>query len=200
MANHPQTLWWAGVLQEDMSSRRCWLSLFGHPQQTRFALKRRLSSPLFHPIGLPGVFHLQWKRHSPPEGPEEVRASCQLSHCRRACKSGLGVLLVAVWVQVVHGPHWTFCVQGHNMTNAHEMQPNAVTWGIFPGREIVQPTVVDPVSFMYWKVCSFRSLWWSYQPCHFTCGLLEHRSLSGAVSVWLNQNHLTQMNQEGYEV
>lgn len=32
------------------------------------------------------------------------------------------------------------------------MQPNAVTWGIFPGREIVQPTVVDPVSFMFWKV------------------------------------------------
>lgn len=36
------------------------------------------------------------------------------------------------------------------------MQPNAVTWGIFPGREIVQPTVVDPVSFMYWKVRSTR--------------------------------------------
>lgn len=32
------------------------------------------------------------------------------------------------------------------------MKPNAVTWGIFPGREIVQPTVVDPVSFIYWKV------------------------------------------------
>lgn len=45
-----------------------------------------------------------------------------------------------------------FCLQGRNLTNAHEMQPNAVTWGIFPGREIVQPTVVDPVSFMYWKV------------------------------------------------
>lgn len=44
------------------------------------------------------------------------------------------------------------CVQGRNLTNAPDMQPNAVTWGIFPGREIVQPTVVDPVSFMYWKV------------------------------------------------
>lgn len=43
-------------------------------------------------------------------------------------------------------------MQGHNLTNAPEMQPNAVTWGIFAGREIVQPTVVDPVSFMYWKV------------------------------------------------
>ncbi len=44
------------------------------------------------------------------------------------------------------------CVQGRNLTNAPDMQPNAVTWGIFPGREIVQPTVADPVSFMYWKV------------------------------------------------
>ena len=42
--------------------------------------------------------------------------------------------------------------QGDNITNAPELQPNAVTWGIFPGREIIQPTVVDPVSFMFWKV------------------------------------------------
>ncbi|XP_047228612.1 methylenetetrahydrofolate reductase isoform X2 [Girardinichthys multiradiatus] len=49
-------------------------------------------------------------------------------------------------------------VHGRNMTNAHEMQPNAVTWGIFAGREIVQPTVVDPVSFMYWKDEAF-ALW-----------------------------------------
>nr|XP_028597377.1 methylenetetrahydrofolate reductase-like isoform X1 [Podarcis muralis] len=47
---------------------------------------------------------------------------------------------------------------GENITNAHEMQPNAVTWGIFPGREIIQPTVVDPVSFMYWKDEAF-ALW-----------------------------------------
>ncbi|XP_077787142.1 methylenetetrahydrofolate reductase (NADPH)-like [Podarcis muralis] len=49
-------------------------------------------------------------------------------------------------------------VKGENITNAHEMQPNAVTWGIFPGREIIQPTVVDPVSFMYWKDEAF-ALW-----------------------------------------
>lgn len=52
--------------------------------------------------------------------------------------------------------YWLICIhlQGQNTTNAHDMQPNAVTWGIFPGREIVQPTVVDPVSFLYWKVRS----------------------------------------------
>lgn len=37
-------------------------------------------------------------------------------------------------------------------TNCHEHQPIAVTWGIFPGKEIVQPTVVDPVAFKSWKV------------------------------------------------
>nr|XP_057906566.1 methylenetetrahydrofolate reductase isoform X1 [Doryrhamphus excisus] len=49
-------------------------------------------------------------------------------------------------------------VHGHNLTNAPDMQPNAVTWGIFPGREIVQPTIVDPVSFMFWKDEAF-ALW-----------------------------------------
>ncbi|XP_055275553.1 methylenetetrahydrofolate reductase (NADPH) isoform X1 [Moschus berezovskii] len=49
-------------------------------------------------------------------------------------------------------------VKGENITNAPELQPNAVTWGIFPGREIIQPTVVDPVSFMFWKDEAF-ALW-----------------------------------------
>ncbi|XP_036901110.1 methylenetetrahydrofolate reductase isoform X2 [Sturnira hondurensis] len=49
-------------------------------------------------------------------------------------------------------------VQGENITNAPELRPNAVTWGIFPGREIIQPTVVDPVSFMFWKDEAF-ALW-----------------------------------------
>ncbi|KAG8505582.1 Methylenetetrahydrofolate reductase, partial [Galemys pyrenaicus] len=49
-------------------------------------------------------------------------------------------------------------VKGENLTNAPELQPNAVTWGIFPGREIIQPTVVDPVSFMFWKDEAF-ALW-----------------------------------------
>ncbi|XP_027514042.1 methylenetetrahydrofolate reductase isoform X3 [Corapipo altera] len=49
-------------------------------------------------------------------------------------------------------------VKGQNITNAPDLQPNAVTWGIFPGREIIQPTVVDPVSFLYWKDEAF-ALW-----------------------------------------
>ena len=37
-------------------------------------------------------------------------------------------------------------------TNCDKMMPIAVTWGVFPGKEISQPTVVDPVAFTVWKV------------------------------------------------
>jgi len=43
-------------------------------------------------------------------------------------------------------------------TNCDAVEPVAVTWGVFPGREIVQPTVVDPVSFRVWKDEAF-ALW-----------------------------------------
>lgn len=49
-------------------------------------------------------------------------------------------------------------VKGENINNAFNLQPIAVTWGVFPGREIIQPTVVDPISFMYWKDEAF-ALW-----------------------------------------
>lgn len=34
--------------------------------------------------------------------------------------------------------------------------PNAVTWGVFPGKEIVQPTIVETISFLAWKDEFFR--------------------------------------------
>ncbi len=37
---------------------------------------------------------------------------------------------------------------------------NAVTWRVFPGRKVFQPTVVDPMSFMIWKDEAF-DLWTS---------------------------------------
>ncbi|KAH9258869.1 hypothetical protein BASA81_002933 [Batrachochytrium salamandrivorans] len=36
--------------------------------------------------------------------------------------------------------------------------PCAVTWGVFPNREILQPTIVDPASFRAWKDEAFE-LW-----------------------------------------
>jgi methylenetetrahydrofolate reductase (NADPH) len=35
---------------------------------------------------------------------------------------------------------------------------NAVTWGVFPNSEVLQPTVVDPTSFVVWKDEAF-ALW-----------------------------------------
>jgi len=37
-------------------------------------------------------------------------------------------------------------------------EPVAVTWGVFSGKDIIQPTVVDPVSFRVWKDEAF-ALW-----------------------------------------
>ena len=37
-------------------------------------------------------------------------------------------------------------------SNVGQTDVNAVTWGVFPGKEVVQPTVVDPQSFSVWKV------------------------------------------------
>ena len=47
-------------------------------------------------------------------------------------------------------------------TNVEDDTPNAVTWGVFPGKEIVQPTIVEALSFMAWKDEAFQ-LWveWS---------------------------------------
>jgi len=52
----------------------------------------------------------------------------------------------------------------YDRTNSDRYSPIAVTWGVFPGKEIMQPTVVDPISFNFWKDEAF-SLWleqWQY--------------------------------------
>ena len=42
--------------------------------------------------------------------------------------------------------------KGDLITNLRPADVNAVTWGVFPAKEVIQPTVVDPQSFMVWKV------------------------------------------------
>jgi methylenetetrahydrofolate reductase (NADPH) len=49
-------------------------------------------------------------------------------------------------------------IQGDEYINCGKDQANAVTWGVFPGREIVQPTIVDPRSFIAWSKEAFE-LW-----------------------------------------
>lgn len=45
-----------------------------------------------------------------------------------------------------------------NCTNKEKLGPNAVTWGVFHGCEIKQPTIVDPISFQAWSEEAF-GLW-----------------------------------------
>lgn len=45
--------------------------------------------------------------------------------------------------------------QGDLVTNSDE-GPNAVTWGVFPGAEVIQPTVVDAMAFLAWKDEAFE--------------------------------------------
>lgn len=48
--------------------------------------------------------------------------------------------------------------KGDLKTNTVTAEPNAVTWGVFPGKEIVQPTVVESTAFLAWKDEAF-GLW-----------------------------------------
>lgn len=50
-------------------------------------------------------------------------------------------------------------------SNAAGEAPNAVTWGVFPGKEIVQPTIVETISFLAWKDEAF-SLGLDWAHCH----------------------------------
>ncbi|KAD3069105.1 hypothetical protein E3N88_36985 [Mikania micrantha] len=45
---------------------------------------------------------------------------------------------------------------GNLVSNVGINDVNAVTWGVFPAKEIIQPTVVDPSSFLIWKDEAFE--------------------------------------------
>jgi methylenetetrahydrofolate reductase (NADPH) len=47
--------------------------------------------------------------------------------------------------------------KGQTKSNVGPTSVNAVTWGVFPAKEVIQPTVVDPVSFMVWKDEAFQA-------------------------------------------
>jgi len=47
--------------------------------------------------------------------------------------------------------------KGETQSNIGPTNVNAVTWGVFPAKEVIQPTVVDPVSFMVWKDEAFQT-------------------------------------------
>ncbi|KAL9233039.1 hypothetical protein vseg_008082 [Gypsophila vaccaria] len=45
---------------------------------------------------------------------------------------------------------------GDWISNVGQTDVNVVTWGVFPAKEIIQPTVVDSVSFTVWKDEAFE--------------------------------------------
>ncbi|KAG0065574.1 hypothetical protein BGZ89_008199 [Linnemannia elongata] len=67
--------------------------------------------------------------------------------------------------------------RGDLRTNSQNDGPNAVTWGVFVGKEIVQPTVVEVVSFVAWKDEAFE-LWseWSkiYEPSSESAKVIDN--------------------------
>jgi methylenetetrahydrofolate reductase (NADPH) len=52
--------------------------------------------------------------------------------------------------------YYALNMAGTKYTNGPD-NATAVTWGVFPNSEILQPTVVDPASFIVWKVSLFLS-------------------------------------------
>ncbi|KAJ8489356.1 hypothetical protein ONZ51_g2999 [Trametes cubensis] len=66
--------------------------------------------------------------------------------------------------------------RGDLRTNTHSDGPNAVTWGVFPGKEIIQPTIVEAISFMAWKDEAYElgRLWAKfYEPGSATRQLID---------------------------
>ncbi|PCH37893.1 methylenetetrahydrofolate reduct [Wolfiporia cocos MD-104 SS10] len=57
-------------------------------------------------------------------------------------------------------------VQGECRTNVPDGGRNAVTWGVFPGQEIAQSTIIEKESFLSWKNEAFSiwSEWASFYP------------------------------------
>jgi len=49
-------------------------------------------------------------------------------------------------------------LEGDFVTNLNEEDTNAVTWGVFPGHEIVQSTIIERENFLSWKEEAF-SIW-----------------------------------------
>lgn len=47
-------------------------------------------------------------------------------------------------------------LKGDIVTNLAQDSVNAVTWGVFPNNQVIQPTVVDFNAFMIWKDEAFN--------------------------------------------
>lgn len=71
---------------------------------------------------------------------------------------------------------------GDLRTNAPSDEPNAVTWGVFSGKEIIQPTIVETISFLAWKDEAYR-LGLDWARCH-AAGTPSRRLIEGIMDTW----------------
>jgi len=77
-------------------------------------------------------------------------------------------------------------LKGDTFGNA-EHTVTAVTWGVFPGKEIVQPTVVASDSFHYWKDEAF-GLWKSQWLALYEEESTSHKVLSSVINSYFLMN------------
>ncbi|KAG9241934.1 putative methylenetetrahydrofolate reductase 1 [Calycina marina] len=71
---------------------------------------------------------------------------------------------------------------GNLKTNSLGDGPNAVTWGVFPGKEIVQPTIVETISFLAWKDEAYQ-LGTDWAKCH-PAGSLSRDLINHMMDKW----------------
>jgi len=86
----------------------------------------------------------------------------QKAYCEFFCTKELLDKIIAGMGKSMYYSYMAVNKEGKKIGNVKSDSVNAVTWGVFPAREIMQPTVVDVTSFMAWKDEAF-SLWgeWS---------------------------------------
>eukprot|EP00455_Lapot_gusevi_P024419 TRINITY_DN253_c0_g1_i3.p1 TRINITY_DN253_c0_g1~~TRINITY_DN253_c0_g1_i3.p1 ORF type:complete len:301 (+),score=124.36 TRINITY_DN253_c0_g1_i3:73-975(+) len=64
---------------------------------------------------------------------------------------------------------------------------NAVTWGVFPGKEIIQPTVVDSQAFAIWKDEAF-ALWKSQWGAAYDVNSVSYEVIENIRQTWFLVN------------
>ncbi|CAL8464700.1 g4235 [Coccomyxa elongata] len=73
--------------------------------------------------------------------------------------------------------------KGDLIANVGPTDVNAVTWGVFPAKEVIQPTVVDPQSFTVWKDEAF-ALWTSEWGALYEKGSRSSQIIEEIASTW----------------
>lgn len=94
-------------------------------------------------------------------------------------------LITDLIARIEENPNMTYYAvtkDGELKTNAPSDGPNAITWGVFPGKEIVQPTIVETISFLAWKDEAFR-LGTDWAKCH-SASSLSRQLIDNIMDKW----------------